>query len=1201
MGTWRRWGVRAAITLCAAGGVWLLVVTLRHGSGAADPVASVWGSVAGLASLVVSLRPVPEPRPAVARPTPPVIPEGWVDRDEADEVMRAVLRNTRGWRDRGPVGITAGLHGAGGFGKTTLAKYVASRRSVQRQFPGGVHWITIGRDVRGPAAVAAKVAVETRLITGDTTETGSDPERAGSHLGGLLEQMPRTLLIIDDVWEREQLTPFLRGAEKSCVRLVTTRRPDVLPATRTTTIHVDRMTGRQAHALLTRRLTVPPRPDVAEALVKATGRWALLLGIANKFIGDQVATGADPTETAATLLHRLSAGGPAVQDPDGTLDLNDPDRRNTAVRASIQAATTLLRSDDAEQRFNELGIFAEDEAVPMALVTALWQATDALDETAARSLCKQMADLSLLAIDTTLPGGAITLHDVVRDYLRAELGTTGLAAAGTALLDATAATLPSAEDGGVAWWQTATGYLQDHLIEHLLDARRTTQAMAVAGDFRWMRARLHQRGPTAPWRDLDRVGAPAGTLARQLASAAHLLTPTTPPDALDAILLSRVPDALNRPTSPRPTDPPAFIDRWMPPDLPDPALLRRLTDDAGPVVASRDGAWLATRRHETVRIWDPTAGHALRTLSGHTASVTSMVVSPDGAWLATTSYDGTLRIWDPAAGRQLHRLVGHTNRADDLISLVVGPDGTWFATAGSEGIVRIWDPFAGSVLRTLRAGTASAGMRVEASPDGAWLATASDDRTVLIWDVATGSMLRALTARCIRAVTSMAASPDGAWLATASDDGTAQIWDVATGRVLHTLPVVNIRWVVKGSGRAWLATVGNDDALRVWDVATGQERLALPSSVTHGVTEVEVSPDASWLATTGHDGAVRLWDVATGQERLVLNAELAVGVPLMTVGPHGAWLATTTSEGTLRIWDTAPRQVPQRPSTRVGRVTSVAVGPNGAWVATASDEAVRIMDTGTGRRMRARTGHPLVVTEMADRVAVSPDGQWFTTAGFGGGVGIWDCATGEKLRTIATHSDEITAVAISADGAWLAGAGSRGTVGIWDPITGEQLRAFTCPTGSVTAVAISPDGTWLARADSRGTVGIWDPVTGQQLRVLDDRPGHTVAISPDGTWLVGGGSRGTVGIWDPATGQQLRTFEGHKGSVTAVAISPDGAWLAGVDDEGTLLIRSPMTGRVLTMMRTDSALLTCAWDPDGNGLIAGGNAGLFAYRLHLGP
>ncbi|WP_329266537.1 NB-ARC domain-containing protein [Streptomyces sp. NBC_01451] len=522
-------------------GVWLLVTALRDGWGGADPLASVFDSVAGLAALVLSLRAVPAPRPLVARPAPPEVPEWWVDRDEADAVIRAVRDSTRRWRGGGSVAITAGLHGAGGFGKTTLAKYVAAQRSVQRRFPGGVHLITIGRDVRGRAAVAAKVAEETRLITGDTVETGSDPERAGDRLGGLLAQRPRTLLVIDDVWEYEQLAPFLRGAQRSCVRLVTTRRSDVLPAG-AVRIEVDRMAEQQARRLLAHRLPVLPRRDVMEALVEATGRWALLLGIANKFIAEQTATGADPTTAARTLLERLRAGGPAVQDPEATLDLNDPDRRNTAVSASIKAATTLLQPGDAEDRFTELGVFAEDEAVPMVLVTALWGATSGRDEAATRSLCKQMADLSLLQIDTTVPGGSLTLHDVIRDYLRAQLGTNGLQAANTVLLDALAPSLPPTDDG-VAWWQTTIGYLQDHLIEHLLDAGRTTQAQTTAGDFRWMRARLHQRGPTAPWRDLDRIGLPARTLARQLACAAHLLAPTDPPHALDAILRSRITDA----------------------------------------------------------------------------------------------------------------------------------------------------------------------------------------------------------------------------------------------------------------------------------------------------------------------------------------------------------------------------------------------------------------------------------------------------------------------------------------------------------------------------------------------------------------------------------------------------------------------------------------------------------------------------------
>ncbi|MGW0747440.1 NB-ARC domain-containing protein, partial [Streptomyces sp. NPDC002817] len=614
MGMRVRWGVRAAIAVCVAAGVWLVVTALSDGWGEADPVASVFGSAAGLAALVVTLRTSPSgPAHSVRRPAPPPVPQRWVDRDEADDVIKAVRQRSRtGWSGA-PVAITTGLHGAGGFGKTTLAKYVAAQRSVQRRFPGGVHLITIGRDVRGRAAVAAKVAEETRVITGDTTETGSDPERAGAHLGALLAQRRRTLLIIDDVWEPEQLTPFLQGAEQVCVRLVTTRRPNTLPAA-AVRIEVDRMTAEQARRLLTHGLATLPERGVVERLVKAAGRWPLLLSIANTFIADQASTGADATAAAGTLLERLSTAGPAFQDTDHTaLDLGDPVQRNTAVRASIRAATTLLQREHAEQRFSELGIFAEDESIPIALVAMLWEAAGGLDETAARSLCKQMADLSLLGLDTTVTGGAITLHDVVRDYLRNELGEDGCRTANRALLDALADDLHTTENGRLPWWQVQHGYLLDHLIEHLLDADRAPQAHHLAEDFCWVRARLHQRGPTAPWRDLDRIGPPTRGLARQLAQAAHLLTPTEPAHALDAILRSRITNVPHWPTNPLPPDTPALINHWPPPDLPDPALLRILT--------------------------------------GHTGIVSAVAFSPDGTRLATGSDGGAVRIWDPVTGQ----------------------------------------------------------------------------------------------------------------------------------------------------------------------------------------------------------------------------------------------------------------------------------------------------------------------------------------------------------------------------------------------------------------------------------------------------------------------------------------------------------------------------------------------------------------------
>ncbi|MER5908669.1 NB-ARC domain-containing protein [Streptomyces mirabilis] len=1060
MGMRGRWGVRVAIALCAAAGVWLLVTAFRSGWNDADPVASVLGGAAGLAALAVSLRADPAPRAIVARPDPPEVPEWWVARDEAGVVIKAVRRRTRRWRGGGSVAITTGLHGAGGFGKTALARYVAAQRSVQRRFPGGVHLVTIGRDVRGRAAVAAKVAEETRLITGDTAETGSDPERAGAHLGNLLSERPRTLLVIDDVWEREQLTPFLRGAERTCVRLVTTRNPDVLPpgAVR---IEVDRMTEQQARSLLTHRLPAPPQQDAVEALVKATGRWALLLGIANKFITEQAATGADPTTATRTLLERLRVGGPAVQDPDRTLDLNDPTLRNTAVRSSIKAASTLLQPNDAEERFTELGIFAEDEAIPISLVAALWQVTGGLDEAAARSLCKQMADLSLLGIDTHLPGGSITLHDVVRDYLRTELGT-DLAATNAALLDAVAATLPPAE--AVAWWQTTNGYLLDHLIEHLIDAGRLSQAESVAGDFRWVRARLHQRGPTAPWRDLDRTSARG--LARQLARAAHLLSPTVPPHALDAVLRSRITDVPNWPTGTLLTDAPALIDRWPPPDLPDPVLLRTLTGHTRGVTAvafSPDGDWLATTSDDaTVRIWDPATGITLRTLTGHFGPVAAAAVSPDGAWLATASFDGIVRISIPTTGEVARTLTGN---AGGVNAVAFSPDGGKLATASFDGIVQLWDPANGEVVRTL-AGHSGPVAAVAFSPDGGKLATASFDDRVWIWDPATGSQLRTLICHA-GSVAAVAFSPDGAWLATAGSHDTVWIWDPATGEVVRTL-------------------VGHSGS----------------------VAAVVFSPDGARLATASDDATMRIWDPATGSILRTLTSH-TVRVAAVAFSPDGAWLATGSYDRLVRIWDTASGEAVQAPASRTPAVTAVAFSPNGTWLATVSwDGIVRISAPATGEVVRTLAGHAGPVAA----VAFSPDGAWLATASDDATVRIWNPATGITLRTLTGHTGPVAAAAVSPDGAWLATASDDDTVWIWDPATGEVVRTLAGHAGPVAAVAFSPDGAWLATTSDDATVRIWNPATEEALTMMrTESPLTSCSWSPDGHALCVGGHEGLFG------------------------------------------------------------------------------------------
>ncbi|KQZ17893.1 NB-ARC domain-containing protein [Streptomyces clavifer] len=198
---------------------------------------------------------------------------------------------------------------------------------VRRHFRRRVFTITVGRDVRGRAAIAAKVAEATRFITGDTTAFDA-PALAGAHLGRLLDQRPRTLLVLDDVWEAAQLAPFLLGGAR-CVRLVTTRVPGLLPPG-TARVTVDEMTVEQARRVLTWQLPPLPPATVREPLA-ATGRWALLLRLANRLMADQIASTADPSavlDAAENVLANLRARGPAAADPSAApLDLDDPQRR----------------------------------------------------------------------------------------------------------------------------------------------------------------------------------------------------------------------------------------------------------------------------------------------------------------------------------------------------------------------------------------------------------------------------------------------------------------------------------------------------------------------------------------------------------------------------------------------------------------------------------------------------------------------------------------------------------------------------------------------------------------------------------------------------------------------------------------------------------------------------------------------------------
>jgi hypothetical protein len=169
-------------------------------------------------------RPAATTSPAGGPPwmAPPL--DRMVDRRELGErLLEALLAP-----GAGEVGLTTGLHGAGGFGKTRLATWACHQPRVRQRYPGGLLWATVGQE-GGGAQLAERVNDLAYALSGQRPAL-SDPDNAGAELGRLLEGSDRgpVLLVVDDVagagqaGELADLVGDLRWVEASTALFGTT-------------------------------------------------------------------------------------------------------------------------------------------------------------------------------------------------------------------------------------------------------------------------------------------------------------------------------------------------------------------------------------------------------------------------------------------------------------------------------------------------------------------------------------------------------------------------------------------------------------------------------------------------------------------------------------------------------------------------------------------------------------------------------------------------------------------------------------------------------------------------------------------------------------------------------------------------------------------------------------------------------------------
>src|SRR5258708_4337475 len=260
------------------------------------------------------------------------------------------------------IAITAALLGAGGYGKTTMAKALCHDERIQQAFDDGILWVTLGEH---PGNLVGKVEDLIYMLNQERPGfTGIDA--AGARLAELLADRD-ILLVVDDVWDSMHLKPFLQGG-KRCARLVTTRNEDVLPAN-TQSLVVDAMKTDEAVQMRSSGLQTAVSTAVAmqalRALVARLGEWALLLKLANVVLRDRVGQGEALVNALAYLNKALDRRGLMAFDAQNAQD------RNAAVGVTLRVSFELLHGEQYA-RYQEVAVFPEEVDIPLIALQKLW-------------------------------------------------------------------------------------------------------------------------------------------------------------------------------------------------------------------------------------------------------------------------------------------------------------------------------------------------------------------------------------------------------------------------------------------------------------------------------------------------------------------------------------------------------------------------------------------------------------------------------------------------------------------------------------------------------------------------------------------------------------------------------------------------------------------------------------------------------------
>ena len=344
-------------------------------------------------------------------------------------------------------------------------------------------------------------------------------------------------------------------------------------------------------------------------------------------------------------------------------------------------------------------------------------------------------------------------------------------------------------------------------------------------------------------------------------------------------------------------------------------------------------------------------------------------------------------------------------------------------------------------------------------------------------------------------------------------------WGVCSRTLsFHDIPLVHTSW----KDLIIVALFSFSYNIITIDAITGAY-LSILSGHTQGVESLTFSSDGTLLVSGDQIGIIKLWDVQTGVVVRTLEGHTSE-VCSVSISPDHTMIASGSQDKTIRLWDTWTGECHCIIDGHNDTVISVSFSPTDSQllISASRDNTVQWWDV---------HGHQIGPTYVGTHIAISPDGTYFASWGYGKPVvTVWNSGSRVVVTELQIPSKNCCCCQFSPNGKSVA-LGAGNIIYIWD-ITNPAphlIRTFIGHSRDVVSITFSSS---LISSSMDGSVKLWqlgtppmDPAAiDLDPTLLASAPIKYVRLQQNDGIALSADSAGGVRSWDISTGLCQASF-----------------------------------------------------------------------------